>query len=374
VLEPPLAPADARLVRFAWPDVRQMVVEGRAAVSSLDRFFVGLRAGAPAGSLMYATPRDTRDVAVLEFVWTEPAYRRQGVATALLGAALADFRAGGGAAMYLCTTNPHAYALYDRAGFRPLLGDRMRYLAPGHEDFDRTYFAYAGPASVRPAEWGDLARAAALYNRDEPDWLIKDYHLPRRVFRDTRYESHFIQVWRPAAEGRGTLTVLANPRRRVVGMAGTVATPSYYEQHVHLLDFWCCAAYLDEALSLIAAAVERAGAAGAEVVQACLAAADVGKQRLLGRAGFAEEARLRRRLLAGAARDDLLVFSRFLPERDEPGHPREAYYGHRHPFHRAAPARRASRPHPSRRRRAGRPGSPAAEAACTTRRGWPFRR
>ena len=56
--------------------------------------------------------------------------------------------------MYLCTTNPNAYALYHKQGFRPLVGDGMRYLAPGCEDFDRTYFVHDGPASIRPGHVG----------------------------------------------------------------------------------------------------------------------------------------------------------------------------------------------------------------------------
>jgi ribosomal protein S18 acetylase RimI-like enzyme len=352
VLEPPLGD-DAQRVHFSWPDVREMVVSGRAVETSLDRFFVGEVDGEFAGSMMYAAPRDTRDVAALEFVWTEPQHRRKGVATALLHAALADFRAGGGRAMYLCTTNPHAFALYAKAGFRSLAGDGMRYLAPGQEDFDRTYFAYAGSARVRAGAWGDLARAAALYNQPGPDWLIKDYHAPRRVFRDVRYESHYIRVWKPASEGRGALVVLENPLRRVVGIAATVEMESYYEQHVHLLDFFACPAYLDQVPGLLAAAVERAAAAGAEVVQACVASVDGDKQRLLRQAGFREEARLPRRLRSegigtaasdgaggsngsddGGERIDLLVYGRHLPRRPFPAHPPETYYGARRPFHR----------------------------------------
>lgn len=129
ILEPPLGDYAER-VRFSWPDVREMVLTGRAADTSLDRFFVGEVGAEFAGSMMYAAPTDTRDVAALEFVWTEPQHRRNGVATELLRAALADFRAGGGIAMYLCTTNPHAYALYAAAGgrYRPnrLAGRRSR--------------------------------------------------------------------------------------------------------------------------------------------------------------------------------------------------------------------------------------------------------
>jgi hypothetical protein len=244
--------------------------------------------------------------------------------------------------MYLCTTNPHAYALYAAAGFRSLTGDGMRYLAPGHEDFDQTYFAHAGTARVRPGVWGDLARVSALYNQPEPEWLIKDYHAPRRVFRDMRYESHYIRVWKPSTEGRGALLVMENPLLRVVGIAAAVEVESFYEQHVFLLDFFACPAYLDEVPSLLEATVEGAAAAGAEIVQAFVAAVDGDKQRLLQQAGFLQEARLPGRLRnggtatggnGGAGRVDLLIYGLHLPRRLRVMHPLETYYGARRPLH-----------------------------------------
>jgi RimJ/RimL family protein N-acetyltransferase len=209
----------------------------------------------------------------------------------------------------------------------------MRYLAPGHEDFDRAYFAHAGPASIRAATWGDLARVSALYNRHTPDWLIKHHLPPRHVFRGVRYESHYISVWRPASQGRGVALVLENSRRRVVGIAGAVEVDSYHEQHVRMLDFWACPAYLEQAPALLAAVAERADAQGAEVLQAQVAACDQDKQRLLEAAGFEREARLRGRLRVDGQRVDLLVYSRILGRKETPAHPSESYYGAGHALH-----------------------------------------
>ena len=336
VLEPPLGEYAGR-IEYWWRDVRAPLLAGGLAATSLDRFVVGEVGGAYAGSMTYAAPRDGADVAVLGMVWTREDQRRKGIARTLLQHTLADFRAGGGQAMYLCTTNPHAYALYARAGFRPLVGDGMRYLAPGSDDFDRTYFAPAGPATVRDATWGDLARAAALYNQPLPDWLVKDYHAPRRVFRDVRYESHYLRVWKPASEGRGCLLVLENPRRRVVGIASAVETDSFYEQHVRLVDCWACPAYLDALPGLLDALAERAAGGGAEVLQAFLAASDRAKEDAFLAAGFRHEARLRDRLrtgVPGAERVDLLVLSRFLGRGGGPARPPGSYYGGRGTIHR----------------------------------------
>jgi L-amino acid N-acyltransferase YncA len=343
LLQPPLGEYAER-IEYWWRDIRAPLVAGDLAATSLDTFVVGEVDGEYAGSMTYATPRDTRDVAVLGMVWTRPDQRRKGVARTLLAHALAAFRAGGGRAMYLCTTNPAAFDLYAAAGFRSLVGDGMRYLAPGNEDFDDTYFSWAGPATIRDATWGDLARVAALYNQPAPDWLVKDYHAPRRVFRDGRYESHYLRVWKPARDGRGCLLVLETSRGTVVGIASAVETETFYEQHVHLVDGWACPAYLDVLPALLGALAERAAEGGAEVLQAWVAAGDTAKAEAFRRAGFEVEARLRDRLRtdeAGQGRADLLVYSRFLGRQGAPRHALETYYGARRPIHGARAARTA---------------------------------
>jgi GNAT superfamily N-acetyltransferase len=328
-LEPPLVGYTDR-VEYWWRDVRDQLVNGELAETSVDRFFVAELNGAYVGSMTYCTPRDTRDLAVLGMVWTRPDQRRKGIGQIVLEEALADFRAGGGIAMYLCTTNPVAASLYAKGGFVPHIGDGMRYLAPGHGDFDRTFFADNGPATIRPGTWGDLARVSALYNQGEPDWLVKDY--PRRVFRDMRYEGHYIRVWRPASLGRGTVLVLENRLKRVVGIASLVEVDSYYEQHTQILDFWACPAYLRQVPDLLAAIVSRAEAGSPEILQAYVAAVDREKREILAAGGFREEARLRNRLRLADQCCDLLVYSRSLGRETEPAHLPSDYYGARPAF------------------------------------------
>jgi len=333
VLEPPLGEI-ADQIEYWWRDVRAPLLAGELAETSIDRFVIGEIDGVYAGSLMYCTPRDTRDLALLEMVWTHPDYRRRGIASVLLRHALADFRDMGGMAISLCTTNPAAYAMYRQEGFRPLIGDGLRYVAPPHDPgtFDREYFADHGPARIRPGTWGDIARVSTLYNQPQPDWLIKDY--PRRVFRDMRYESHYVRVWKAVRDGRGLALVLENPLRRVVGIVSLLEVDSFYEQHVATLDFWCCAAYRHQMPELLATAVQQANAQGAEIVQAYLADCDLEKQHLLQAIGFTESARLRNRLRAEDRRHDLLIYDVHSSPRDHPRHSLNEYYGARQPFQR----------------------------------------
>jgi GNAT superfamily N-acetyltransferase/L-amino acid N-acyltransferase YncA len=331
VLEPPLGELTDR-IEYWWRDVRAPLLAGELAGTSIDRFVIGEVDGVYAGSMMYCMPRDTRDLALLEMVWTHPEYRRRGIARILLRHALADFRSMGGLAISLCTTNPVAYAMYRQEGFLPLLGDGMRYVAPPHDPrtFDRDYFADAGPARIRRGTWGDIARVSTLYNLPEPDWLIKDY--PRRVFRDMRYESHYIRVWKPASEGHGLVLVLENPLRRVVGIVSVVEVDSFYEQHVSTIDVWCCPAYRGQMPDLLAAAVRQANKQVAEIVQATIAEGDLEKQQLFQAAGFTESARLSGRLRVGDQRHDLLIYELRLSLKDHPIHLLADYYGARQSF------------------------------------------
>jgi GNAT superfamily N-acetyltransferase/L-amino acid N-acyltransferase YncA len=331
VLEPPLG-AYAERLEYWWRDVREPLLAGKLAETSFDRFVIGEVDGVYAGSMDYCTHRESREVALLEMVWTHPDYRRMGIAQSLLRHTLADFWAVGGKAMYLCTTNPAAFALYDSEGFRPLIGDGMRYLAPplDSETFTKNYFADAGPAQIRRAEWGDIARVSALYNQPEPDWLIKDY--PRRVFRDMRYESHYIRVWKPASEGQGVALVLENSLHRIVGIASAIEIDSFYEQHISVVDFWGCPAYLGQLPELLAELVQEAEKRGTELLQASIAECDQEKRQLLESAGFSETARLRERLRDGNQRFDLINYERQLSPREQPGHSLASYYGARPAF------------------------------------------
>jgi RimJ/RimL family protein N-acetyltransferase len=175
--------------------------------------------------------------------------------------------------------------------------------------------------------WGDLARVSALYNQTGPDWLVKDY--PRRVFRDVRYESHFIRVWKPAQDNRGVALLLENPEQRVVGIASAIEADSFVEQHVLAVDFWACPAYLRQLPDLLAALIASAADRGAEILEARVAAVDVAKRRLLEAAGFQEEARLRERLRVDEQRVDLSVYSLSFDRHLPPAHAPGSYYGGR---------------------------------------------
>ncbi len=309
-----------------WSDIREDLFAGRLASSLATPYYFGQIGGRVVGSMACFVPSKRPEIGLVEFVQTDEAHRRKGVAETLLTRLIGNFRAAGGAALYLCTTNPAAGSLYEKLGFRYYVGDGMRYLAPDFEDFDTSFFAHEGSAALEDGSWSDLPRAAALFNHPEPDWLVKDYL--SQSFRDTRFERHFINWMKPTDAGDGAVVTLESPSGRLVGSAGCVRSPTYYEQHVGTLSFRVCPAYMGQATELVRAAASRAKELAIDYVQLHIAACDVDQRRIAEAAGLEHVATLPQRLRYGGGFADLLLFSTRLgtsvPVRDK-----DYYYGGR---------------------------------------------
>ena len=323
-----------------WADVREEVLGGQLSSWLFTPYFVGEMESEVAGSMSYFTSADASDVGVVEFVTTGENYRRKGVATVLLERLVSHFRARGGQALYLCTTNPAAGTLYEKLGFRYYVGDGMRYVAGDPEDFDATYLGHCGRAHVRDATWADLARASLLFNHPAPGWFVKDYHT--RCFRHTRFESHFVYWMKQTANRKGAAVALENPAGRLVGAAALVRENTYFEQHVAGLSFRVCPAYMDQGPELLEAAAAKAGELGIGILQVRVADCDEDQKQLVSKAGFREEARLRRQLRDGDEWQDLLVYNRQLASNPAPCSSKEEYYGSR----KAWQSERLSTPNP----------------------------
>lgn len=329
VIEPPLGGYADKV--GIWKGIRERLSRGDFVESSIDRFFIGEVHGEVAGSMsIVGVSRDTEDVGCVEFVQTHPRHRRKGIASCISQVMLEMFKEDGGIALYLCTVNPVAYKLYRKQGFNPYVGDGLRYLIPGNEDFDETFLSYGGEATVRDAKWCDIGRLCVLYNHPKPDWLIKDYL--QRVFRKIRFESHFVRMFNEAQGNYGALLVLENPKKRVVGSASLIEMKSFYEQHVKILDFRVHPTYFHQTNYLLESIIKKAQETKTETIQAYVADCDKEKKRLLMDAGFMEEARLKERLKTAEGRIDLLIYALKLEEMDSFPKDISYYYGGRPSF------------------------------------------
>ena len=327
-VQPPLGDYASKV--GCWGDIRVELLGGQMTNWLFTPYFVGEIDGEVVGSMSYFTPTDTRDVGLVEFVHTAEKHRRKGIASALLARLIERFREDSGLALYLCTTNPIAGMLYEKHGFWYNVGDGMRYLAPSAEDFDKTYLAFCGTASIRDVTWADLPRASVLYNHSEPQWFIKDYLT--HSFRETRFESHFVKLMKRIENQRGAFVVLENPNQRVVGAAVLERFDTFYEQHVAILSFRVCPSYFEQAPELLNAAGRRAKELSIKTLQSYIADCDDEQIQLVKAAGFSYEARLRNRLRNEDKWMDLLVYTLSLPGAARPLRSQGDYYGGRKPW------------------------------------------
>lgn len=324
ILEPPVA--DTGDVQFWWRGMKDRWLRGELKDECDDRAFIAYLDGECVGSITLMTPRHAAsDVGLVEFVWTREDVRGNGIATFLLKALIESFREQGGLALYLCTINPAADRVYQAVGFRPLVGDGMRYLAPGAEDFDDTYLAHTGPAKVRDARWGDMACFTALYNWPRHACFIKDRSMG--VFADYRYESHFNEPMLAHEAGKGLVLALENPEGRVVGACSLREGGTFYEQRTALLDFLVAPAYAEQTAELLQAAVARAADNGWCLLKSERGDGDEDKEDALAEAGFTVAAEL-----PGYFRDErqersLRIWRLDVPTDASPGRSRGAYYG-----------------------------------------------
>lgn len=330
VCEPPFPGGGEELCW--WGDAAADVMAGKLRPWLYTPWYLGEIAGERAGYMSCWTPAEGREIGIVEFVSTAEAHRRKGVASALLGQLVEDFTRAGGLALYLCTTNPHAGRLYESHGFRYLVGDGMRYLAPAAGEFDRDYLGGGGPAVVRDATLADLPRAGALFNHPEPRWIVKDSL--SRCFHDTRYESHFLKTFLRLKGGKGVCVALENAAGRLVGLATAERRDTYAEQHTAVLSFRVAPAFTSRSAALLAAAVERCEALGISALSVHAADCDEDQKRLLEEAGFAEEARYKDRLRAGGGFVDLVVYGRSSSPPAAPSFDTGEFYGGRQPWQR----------------------------------------
>lgn len=313
-----------------WGAIRDELLVGGMSESLATPYFIGELNDQVVGSMACYVPVDTMDVGLVEFVATSEEHRQKGIASALLGTLVEWFASVGGQALNLCTSNPFAGSLYEKHGFWYSVGDGMRYLAPGADDFDQEYLGDSGTARVRPAIWGDLPRASALYNSAEPGWTIKDYLTSS--FRDTRFEKHFVDLMKGAENRKGEVVALESPKTRLVGLAAFHRTDSYMEQHVATLSFRVSPAYYGQADELLDATARMAADLSITLLQAYVSEHDTDQAGMLEAAGFTEEARLRDRLRTPDGLADMIVYSLQLAGTNDPIFGPEDYYAGRNPW------------------------------------------
>jgi GNAT superfamily N-acetyltransferase len=191
------------------------------------------------------------EIAVLGYVFTEPAWRGRGFSNLVLKALTEHFASRGGQAIFLGTDSPAARNLYAKHGFTDYNGEVMRSL-PGDLNAavcDERTFEAGQSVSVRPAEWGDLALATALYTSPF-SWIVRDFTENIVIgsgAKLTRCVSIFVALMLRSELPGNSMFVLQTTRGALVGCASIIPSPNGKP----LLEFLVHPNYACEALSFL---------------------------------------------------------------------------------------------------------------------------
>ena len=150
-------------VYWRWQNVEFLTVDVGIDAS----FFICHRDGQPFANVMTAL---YAGVGILGHVYTYPEDRGAGAASLLVGAAIDDFKARGGQALFLETGyGSTAYRIYERYGFHSLepMSASMEFYTASKGEFEQTYFAQ-GAASFQMLDWRHYPASQALFAGDFP--------------------------------------------------------------------------------------------------------------------------------------------------------------------------------------------------------------
>ena len=188
--------------------------------------YVARQEGRIAGTCFSVVSRALPALGGFGGVATEPALRRGGVATRLCRAAVEDFRAGGGQALFLGTGNPDAARVYHRLGWRKLAGSNVwanvtQDLSP--EEFLVDYFrSIEQPIEAAPAT--PRLRVPMIPLIATPhDWHVLDANpggmLSTRYRLQTSTMGQYPKYQAVAEDGRGAWFAAGTDDSRAVGLS-----------------------------------------------------------------------------------------------------------------------------------------------------------
>ncbi len=277
-----------------------------------DHFFVASDDGRMVAVAWYSRSKKDPKLGLIGHIYTQPDYRKQGISTQLVEAAMADFRDRGGVVMQLFSSTPYTIPFYERLGFENLYANQayhetdwyMRYPSDSlHQIAD--WYAQS-PHAIRPLSDGDLPQYSLLYNL-EHDSVLKDW--AQSIGLGLEAEFAFINSMAKISKGEGVCFVLEN-EQTIVGIASLMRQDFPHHSHVASLDLYVHSEFISDSQQLVDACLASRDSVGAEIIYAM--SVDESKRSLLGGLGFRTKAVLPRHYKVGTQYFDceLLVDAR----------------------------------------------------------------
>ncbi len=253
------------------------------------------------------TPADDPRIGTFGEVFTDPDWRRRGLAQAVCGALLERFDADGGRVLYLGTSDPGAARIYGRLGFVPHPRGLMRRDATDDQgSLDGEWFT-PSPVTIRPLTWGDTPRVVALYAAPNP-WLsacwMQGLYSASHVTHD-RCNSLMKNTWQ--ATRSGAWLGLVNATGALVGSLPMEPRGNEQAAVGADIDVFIHPAFQHEAPGLLDAMVAEAARHGWRWLRAELGEGDAAKCQILEGVGFREVGRMDEALEIGGVRQAVAV-------------------------------------------------------------------
>jgi N-acetylglutamate synthase-like GNAT family acetyltransferase len=275
-----------------------------------DRFFVALDGSQMVALAWYNTSKKDPKLGLIGHIYTQPAYRQQGISAQLIAAAMTDFRDRGGVIMQLFSSTPYTIPFYERLGFENLYANQayhetdwyMRYPVDSRQQIAGWY---AGSTCVvRPLLDGDLPQYCLLYNLEHHS-VLKDW--AQSIGLGLEAEFAFINSLAKISKGEGVCFVLEN-EQTIVGIASLMRQGFPHHSHVASFDLYAHPGSISASQQLVDACLACRDYVGAEIIYAM--SVDQAKRSLLTGLGFRRKAVLPQHYRLGTQRLDceLLVY------------------------------------------------------------------
>ena len=293
--------------RGPWMDDIRSRTQGECG-GSLDHYILARADNRLVAHLWYTVSADDKRIGFLGHVYTRPDYRRKGIASRLMEAAMADFVGEGGMVMQLYTSNVVTVPFYERFGFENVYAGQalheidwyMRYPAEAQGLLDR----WLSPAEskIRKVGSGDLPKYCLLYNLEHRTRL-KD--CAQGIGTGLECEYKFITTVDKISRSEGVCCVLENGEI-IVGAASLMKPGFTHLSHVAVVDFYLHPGFKSRGRELLDACLSQTSELGVEIVYAM--GVDEEKRRTFAHLGLRQKAVLAKHYKIGSLYFDCEIF------------------------------------------------------------------
>jgi N-acetylglutamate synthase-like GNAT family acetyltransferase len=294
-IHPPVSPDE--VISLLWhkgppwvEDIRQRLLGAREG--SRDHFWLARHDGKVVANVWYTVASSNPQLGLIGHIYTAPDFRRKGISSQLITAAMRHFAGHGGKVMQLFTSTPYTVPLYETFGFENLYHNRsyhetdwyMRSPAGSRQRIDQWY--HQPPFRQRALHAGDLPAYSLLYNW-EFQTRLKDWAQELGLGLEAEYA--FINTLGRMSRKQAQCSVLANDHV-IAAVCSLVPLAFPHQAHVAVADAYVHAEHTERFADLMQHCLDRRAAMGVEKVFALVA--DAEKRRRMQDLSFRVIARL----------------------------------------------------------------------------------